>query len=460
MPAPLRAFYIGSGTDSRKLNERTSQHKNGPDAHQHRPANLTEPMSQSQDKNTLSPTQIIAAVATDADRLRASPPPVAKGGGVETGPPDWAAMGEALRIRTDEEIPPPPVCLSVKHGEQTSTFGTMGNFSVLIGKAKSRKTFAISVALAAALKQDLVLNRFAGTFGEGKQTVLYFDTEQGRYHVLKVVKRICQLSGQTAPANLLAYPLRALSTSHRLGFIQWHIYNTPNVGLVVIDGIRDTVQDINDNAEATERVGSLLRWTEERGIHILTVIHMNKGNDQIRGTIGTELQNKAETVVSITVDPSNKDVSIVKAEYCRDKDFDPFAFSIDEHGLPFIVEDWQPDQRPTSRTRADANTPKPVKPSTVSRFTLEQHKAIARLMFADVDPAKYADTWQRLKRAAEYFGHTIGDNPAKELLTYYRDLKFVAQDEKKRYILTMPDNDPPTETDPAFADILSVEQTL
>ncbi|WP_169921755.1 AAA family ATPase [Spirosoma rigui] len=350
-------------------------------------------------------------------------------------PPDYAAMSERLRVRPDEDIPPPPVCLSVLSSGHSSTFGTIGNFSVIIGKAKSRKTFTTTIALAAASKRDVILNRFAGSFDNDKQTVLYFDTEQGRYHVLKVVKRICRLAGQENPDHLLVYSLRSLPTAQRLGFIQWHIYNTPNLGLVVIDGIRDTVEDINDNAEATERVGDLLRWTEQRGIHILTVIHMNKGNDQIRGTIGTELQNKAETVVSVTVDPANKDISIVKAEYCRDKEFEPFAFSIDDQGLPYIVEDWDQDQRPSKR-KPHGVIEKPRKPSITDQFSKTQHRLMVRRMFDSVQPEKYASTWQRLKRATSYFGESVSDNAAKELLNYYQDEGLVIKSLKGLYSMS------------------------
>ena len=351
--------------------------------------------------------------------------------------PDYAAMGEWLRIRPDEEIPPPPVCLSVQQDGHSSTFGTLGNFSVVIGKAKSRKTFTISVAIAAALKRDVILNRVGGSFGEDKQTVLYFDTEQGRYHVQKVVKRICRLANLANPPNLLVYSLRSLPTEQRLGFIQWHIYHTPNVGLVVIDGIRDTVKDINDNEEATERVGDLLRWTEQRDVHILAVIHMNKGNDQIRGTIGTELQNKAETVVSVVVDPNNKDVSIVTAELCRDRAFEPFAFSINEQGLPFIVEGWQPDQRAGSRKDARADKPpKPPRTLTPGQLNSDTHETILRRAFTDVPPDKYNVTCNRIKTAAEYFGHTFGDNRAKEFVTYYVDAGLLLKD-KTTYSLNL-----------------------
>jgi len=275
-------------------------------------------------------------------------------GGTITKPvgPDYRAMGEALRVRIDEDIPAPPVCLAVVQGDQRSTFGTLGNFSVLIGKAKSRKTFTISIAVAAAMRSDVVLDCFAGSFPPDKRTVLYFDTEQGRYHVQKVVKRICRLAGEDAPVNLLVYHLRPLSAVEVLGFIQWHIYNTPGVGLVIIDGIRDTVNDINDNTEATQRSRDLLRWSEELQIHILTVLHMNKGNDHARGTLGTELQNKAETVVSIALDPHNKEVSVVTAEMCRDRAFESFAFTVDMSGTPCLVGGYVPPMEPATRAKA------------------------------------------------------------------------------------------------------------
>ena len=75
-------------------------------------------------------------------------------------------------------------------------------------------------------------------------------------------------------------------------FIRYAIYNTPNVGLVVIDGIRDLMLDINNSTEATKLVGDLMQWTSEQNIHIQTVLTSTKGDDNARGHIGTELNNK------------------------------------------------------------------------------------------------------------------------------------------------------------------------
>mgnify|MGYP007001916110 CR=1 FL=1 len=40
-------------------------------------------------------------------------------------------------------------------------------------------------------------------------------------------------------------------------------------------------------------------WSETKGIHIFTVLHENKIDNNVRGHIGTELQNKSETVISV-----------------------------------------------------------------------------------------------------------------------------------------------------------------
>lgn len=68
-------------------------------------------------------------------------------------------------------------------------------------------------------------------------------------------------------------------------------------------------------------------------LHIHTVLHLNKGDDNTRGHIGSELNNKAETVLQITKNIDDSNMSEVKAMFIRDKEFAPFAFRIDNNGL-------------------------------------------------------------------------------------------------------------------------------
>ena len=120
----------------------------------------------------------------------------------------------------------------------------------------------------------------------------------------------------------------------RVRIVEQAIYNTPDIGLVIIDGIRDMVYDINSPGESTRIISKLMQWTDDRQIHIHTILHQNKGDENARGHIGTELNNKAETVLLVEKDKSNGDISNVSAMHIRAMDFEPFSFRINDNAIP------------------------------------------------------------------------------------------------------------------------------
>ena len=105
--------------------------------------------------------------------------------------------------------------------------------------------------------------------------------------------------------------------------------------------------DINSPSESTDLINLLMRWSSGYNLHIHTVLHLNKGDDNTRGHIGTELNNKAETVLQITKSTQDGNISEVKAAHIRDRDFEPFAFRINDSALPEVVDGYvfqQPKQ--------------------------------------------------------------------------------------------------------------------
>ncbi|MCD8032495.1 MAG: AAA family ATPase [Bacteroides sp.] len=223
-----------------------------------------------------------------------------------------------------------------------SSIGTLGNFSASTGKAKSKKTFNVSAIVAAALKNDEVL-RYAVELPENKHKILYVDTEQRPYHCQKVILRALRLAGMSTdhhPENLEFLTLRQYTPEVRINIIQYAIDNTENLGLVIIDGIRDLMYDINNPSEASTLINKLMTWTDTKQIHIHTVLHLNKADDNTRGHIGTELNNKAETILQINKSEQDGDISEVKAMHIRDREFEPFAFRINEDALPELVNDY------------------------------------------------------------------------------------------------------------------------
>ena len=249
---------------------------------------------------------------------------------------------ESYKIDILKVIPPPEIAWEVKddNSGEFILLGTLGNFSMVKGKAKSKKSFFINMAISAAVSKGLIQNKLRSPLKDDFNQVVYFDTEQSEWHVQKAVKGICTQIVVGIPSNLNTYGLRKSSPSERLKLVEYAIENTPNLGFVVIDGIRDLVTSINDEAEASNIASKLLKWTEEYNIHIVVVLHENPGSDKARGHIGTELMNKAETVIALQVDKYDENVSVVSAGFCRNKAFKPFAFTITDEGRPQILEDY------------------------------------------------------------------------------------------------------------------------
>lgn len=256
---------------------------------------------------------------------------------------EFRVIWQSIHLKATDEYAVPPEILRVNG----STIGTLGNFSASTGKAKSKKTFNVSAIVAAALSNCEVLC-YAANFPTDKRKVLYIDTEQSKYHCQKVMKRILRLAGlstsQECP-NLLFVAMRELSPEKRRIVIDHMLSNIEGIGLVVIDGIRDLMYDINNPTESTEIINLLMRWSSGFNLHIHTVLHLNKGDDNTRGHIGTELNNKAETVLQVTKSQTDANISEVRAMHIRDKDFEPFAFRINEESLPELVVGYEGGQK-------------------------------------------------------------------------------------------------------------------
>ena len=153
-------------------------------------------------------------------------------------------LWKTCQLKVTDEIAKSPEVLFCNG----SAIGTLGNFSASTEKAKSKKTLNVSAILAEALTNGEIL-RYIAEFPDDKRMILYFDTEQSPHHCQRAMKRALQLAGlplDSYPKNLIFSQLRALTPEVRLELIDNAIANTPNVGLVIIDGVRDLVFDLNE----------------------------------------------------------------------------------------------------------------------------------------------------------------------------------------------------------------------
>ena len=106
--------------------------------------------------------------------------------------------------------------------------------------------------------------------------------------------------------------------------------------LVIVDGIRDLVNDINDGVLAQEVMEELLQLATSRECCIVCVLHQNKSGEDhnLRGWIGTELMNKAFEVYACEKLMPQR---IFKVEQTLTRKYDieqALYFEVGEDGLP------------------------------------------------------------------------------------------------------------------------------
>ena len=328
------------------------------------------------------------------------------------------------RVSPTEEIKPPIIALEIKNSDGSfSIWGTCGNFSAIIGKAKSRKSFLTNIALSAATKGGEVLGLIKSNILH-KPGVACFDTEQSKYHVQLAVRRVCDQTGISEPENLHVFGLRKYTPAERLEIIEFFIYNNPGIGLIVIDGIKDLITSINDEEQATMIVSKLLKWTEEMDTHIITVLHQNKSDSNARGHIGTELVNKAETVLSVTKAEGDTEISLVEPEQCRNREPEGFAFEVID-GLPVLASNV------AMRTE--------TKTSRIDVADIEDFEIYKVLMHAFSFEDKYGyknlETQLKLSFKSE-LEKKMGDNKLREIIKHCKNKGWLIQvGEGKPYTL-------------------------
>ena len=336
-------------------------------------------------------------------------------------PEELAAYMAESTISVTSTYEHSPVVLMV----DDTVIGTLGNFSASIGKAKSKKTFNVSAIVASALSGSTVLH-YRSTFPENKRKILYIDTEQGRYHCQQVLKRILRLTDLPEyenPDNLIMLALRKFSPKLRLAIVEQAIGTIPDLGLVIIDGIRDFLYDINSPGESTDIISKFMQWTDDRQIHIHTVLHQNKNDEHARGHIGTELNNKAETIMQIEVDKEDKTISVIEAVHIRDREFEPFAFRINEEALPELVEHYLHKEKKIGRP-----TKEPFDP--YKEISESVHRAALDAAFANGNIGSYDEYLKRLKEGYGLQNVKLGHNKAVKVATLLSDKQMVIKEGK------------------------------
>ena len=226
----------------------------------------------------------------------------------------------------------------------------------ITGKAKSGKTFVSSMLMAVGSLTPTPSPQGEGSIcqlplkriREEPLHVLWYDTEQSDESTQDILKnRIMRMTRDSvvrqptlfdesrAEPPLDIFNVRAVEWKHRR-LLLVEAVNMCKPDLVIVDGIRDLVNDINDGVLAQEVMEELLHLATEAECCIACVLHQNKGGEDhnLRGWIGTELMNKAFEIYSCEKMMPQR---IFKLEQTQTRKYDierPMYYEVNDDGLP------------------------------------------------------------------------------------------------------------------------------
>ena len=243
------------------------------------------------------------------------------------------------------------------------------------GRAKSGKTFVISILMTLCVAREiLTFKRISGCLAETSSIspltssisrpltspishpltssisplrVLWYDTEQSDNSTQDIlVNRIIPLFHRTMgddepfPEHMFdIFNVRNVDRAHREAyFLEAIEHYRPD--LVILDGIRDLVSDINDGTVAQDMMEKLMKTAQAFNCCIVCVLHQNKSGDSRdpRGWLGTELLNKAYDVFA-TEKIMPQRIFKLEQLYTRKYDIEQcLYFLVDDEGLPCVTE--------------------------------------------------------------------------------------------------------------------------
>ena len=288
-----------------------------------------------------------------------------------------------------------------------------GELVAVCGKAKSGKTLFLSMIMACCLTDRiLALERVSD---DGKPLrVLWLDTEQSQQSTQEIMlERIIPMAGDFSDFDecFYTYNLRGLGYETRRDLMEVAI-NTLHPDIVIIDGIKDLVTDINDAIQATQIMEQLMALAQKNNCCIVNVLHQNKSeaDHNMRGSIGTELTNKAFEVYTCEFIEESDTFKVTQRLSRRMRIKRKMFYQLNSDGLPVECAACQEKPRDilgrwVSSQQTTANSPQSFNERFIIHSDNDSYEWNLDLLFEDAFDGLNARTFSQLMAIAMRISH-------------------------------------------------------
>lgn len=357
--------------------------------------------------------------------------------GIISGTASLLELLEQNRITSEKELPPMDFMLRLFN----EPCFPRREIVAVTGRAKSGKTFIMSMIMTCCVAREVL--SFRRETPEPLR-VLWYDTEQSDNSTQDILRnRIIPLYQQVTgeeefPEDLFdIFNVRNINREQRRSLFRLAVEHF-HPDLVILDGIRDLVADINDVVTAQDIMEELMKTAQSNECCIICVLHQNKMGDSRdpRGHLGTELLNKAYDVFASEKLMPQK---IFKLEqlYTRKYDIEQsLFFGVDDHGLPFPTEA-PPMFAYMSQTGYTSQEERPsLNDSYVIRHSDDSWEMDVERLFTDAFQGYETLTGAALRNSVKTLGHIATNSLYNNCLdkAMKMNLMIKTNDNKKRVI--------------------------
>lgn len=216
----------------------------------------------------------------------------------------------------------------LKQGDNAIIFPNTIN--VIQGQAGVHKSRLAENICAAFLKKHDCHNELLGfkrTNFDANHLVLYVDTERNQQEQLPFsLQSIQVLAGynkEDHPHNFDYISLLEISRKDRFAALNesldYIITDKSKPTFIVLDVSTDCIEDFNRIDSSMELIDHMNKSINKHNVIFFCLIHENPRSDKARGHFGSELMNKASTVMQVGYekDSHNNDTELIRIKYLK-----------------------------------------------------------------------------------------------------------------------------------------------
>lgn len=202
--------------------------------------------------------------------------------------------------------------------------------NVIQGQAGVHKSRLVENICSAFLKRHNCHNEllaFKRTNYDANYTVVYVDTERNLYEqlpfALQSIQKKAGFDIDYHTVNFEYISLLQIKRKERFDTLNEYLNHirkeATNPLFIVLDVSTDCIEDFNKTDKSMELIDLMNMAINEHNVVFLCLIHENPKSDKARGHFGTELMNKASTVMQVGFekDANQNDTEIIRIKYLK-----------------------------------------------------------------------------------------------------------------------------------------------